>query len=129
MHEVAVAQRIVETLLETAGKNGGGRIRVARLVLGELTCIDPETLAFAFGAACRETCAEGCRLEVERLPLVVRCRGCGKEAVRSSAVDPCPGCGTAVGDVLQGREIRLTSLDLDEAPGVEGLAEEMSWQR
>lgn len=122
MHEVAVAQRIVEALVETAGRHGGGFVRIARLDLGALTCVDPETLAFAFEVACRDTCAEGCRLEVARLPLVLRCRGCGDEGPRAGPVEPCPGCGAIGGDVLQGRELRLTTLDLDEPSRVEEVA-------
>jgi hydrogenase nickel incorporation protein HypA/HybF len=114
MHEVAVARQIVEAVVDTALRHGGGRVCAARLVLGELTCIDPETLTFAFEVGCRGTCAESCRLEIRRLPLVLRCRGCGGEGERSGPVDPCPRCGAVGGDVLQGREIRLTTIDVDD---------------
>lgn len=116
MHEVAIAQQMLEAVREAAGRHGDVRVRVVRLRLGALTCVDPETLSFAFEVACRGTVAEGCRLEVEPVPLRVRCRGCGAEGERSGPVDPCGACGAVGGEVLAGREIRLTTLDV-EGPG------------
>ena len=115
MHEVVVAQQIVEAVVDTSLRHGGRRVRVARMVLGELACIDPETLTFAFMVACRGTCAESCLLEIRRLPLVLRCRECGAEGQRAGPVEPCSVCGAIGGDVLQGREIRLTTIDVDDA--------------
>jgi hydrogenase nickel incorporation protein HypA/HybF len=113
VHEVAVAQRIVEVLLDTAARNGGGRVKAARLLLGELAGVEPDTLAFAFDVACRGTPAEGCRLEMVRVPLRLKCPSCSSEA----ATDPyeaCPGCGGAGFEVLGGRELRLDTMDLDD---------------
>jgi hydrogenase nickel incorporation protein HypA/HybF len=122
VHELAIAQRIVEVLADTASRHGGGRVLVARLALGRLTCVDPETLAFAFDVACRGTCAEGCRLDIERVPLVVECGSCGHEGERAGPVDPCPRCGGVGGEVRQGREFRLLTLDLDEDEVAGGIA-------
>ncbi len=122
VHEVAIAQQMIEAVVETAGRHGGGHVRVARMLLGRLTCVDPESLTFAFEVACRGTCAQGCRLEIQRVPLVLRCRECGDEGQREQPVDPCPRCGARGGDVLQGREIRLTTLDVDDLLPAEGVA-------
>jgi hypothetical protein len=40
----------------------------ARLLLGSLSCAEPETLRFAFEIAARGTLAEGCRLEIVHVP-------------------------------------------------------------
>ena len=114
MHEVAVAQRMVEIALRAADENGGGRVVAARLLLGKLTCVDPETLDFAFGVATRGTLAQGCRLEIVRIPARLRCRSCQLEHERD-LLEPCPACGAAGGEVLQGRELRLDAIDLEEA--------------
>ena len=114
MHEVAVAQRMVEIALSAADENGGGRIVAARLLLGKLTCVDPETLDFAFGVVTRGTLAEGCRLEIVRIPARLRCGSCRSEHERE-LLDPCTVCGAVGGEVLQGRELRLDAIDLEEA--------------
>ena len=114
MHEIAVAQRMVEIALRAADENSGGRIVVVRLLLGELTCVQQETLAFAFSVAARGTLAEGCRLEIVRVPGRLRCRTCQSEEERE-LFDPCSACGDVGGEVLQGRELRLETIDLEEA--------------
>ena len=113
MHEVAVAERMVETALRAARENGGGRVTAARLLLGELTCLDSETLAFAFGVANRNTPAAGCKLDIVKVPARLRCRLCRFEH-HSRLIDPCPACGAAGGEILAGRELRLDTIDIEE---------------
>ena len=113
MHEVAVAQRMVEIALRAADANGGGRISAARLLLGKLTCVDPETLTFAFAVATRGTAAEGCRLEIVQVPARLRCHSCKAEHEREF-LEPCPTCNAVGGEVLAGRELRLDTIDLED---------------
>lgn len=113
MHEVAVAQRMLDIVLQTAQENGGGKIIGMRLILGSLTCVEPETLSFAFNIAARGTAAEDCRMEVVRLNVKLRCLDCGAEDERD-LLAPCTACGNNGGDIIQGRELRLDTIDLDE---------------
>jgi hydrogenase nickel incorporation protein HypA/HybF len=115
MHEVSVAQRMLGIALSAAKQNGGGKVVAAKLLLGELTCVEPETLRFAFEIAARGTPAEGCRLEIVRVPARLRCRSCASEH-QGEMLDPCPVCQALGSEVLQGRELRLDSIDVDEAP-------------
>jgi hydrogenase nickel incorporation protein HypA/HybF len=115
VHEISVAQRMVDIALAVARENGGGRISSMRLLVGALTCVDSETLEFAFGVVTRGTPAEGCRLEIVTVPTRLGCRTCGLEAERD-LLEPCQACGSLGGDVLSGRELRVDAIDLDELP-------------
>lgn len=111
MHELAVARELCDLIERTARDHQAERVASARLLLGEMTCVDPETLRFAFEVSCRGTVAEGCRLDIERVPMVLRCRACGA----TSATDPfapCSACGAMGHDIVQGREIRLDSIEV-----------------
>jgi hydrogenase nickel incorporation protein HypA/HybF len=112
MHETSIAQRMVETAIEVADQNGGGRVVGMHLLLGEMTCVEPETLSFAFEVASRGTRVEGCPLEIVRVPTRLRCRACGAER-GGELLDPCV-CGMPGGEVLAGRELRLATIDIDE---------------
>jgi len=113
MHEVGLAQRMLEIALETAQANGGGLVRGARLLLGQYAGADAETLRFAFDIAARGTPAEGCLLEIVKVPARLACRSCGTE-FGGELLEPCPACGHVGATVLQGRELRLDSLDLED---------------
>jgi hydrogenase nickel incorporation protein HypA/HybF len=112
MHETSVAQRMVDAAIEVADQNGGGQVVGMRLLLGEMTCVDAETLSFAFGVVSRGTRVEKCQLEIVRVPTRLRCRTCGLER-GGDLLEPCV-CGMPGGEVLAGRELRLDTIDIDE---------------
>jgi len=114
MHEAALAQELVAIIQRTAEEHRVTRVHSAVLELGQLTCVDPETLEFAFQGAGKGTVAEGCQLIMERKPLIVSCPSCGREGPAEDEYLGCPGCGGVPVQVLAGREMRLVSLDVED---------------
>jgi hydrogenase nickel incorporation protein HypA/HybF len=104
---------MVDMALEVADKNGGGRDVGMRLLLGGVNCVDSETLRFAFDVVSRGTRAQGCALQIVRVPNRLRCRGCGAER-GGDLLDLC-ACGLPGGEVLGGRELRVDTIDLEDA--------------
>lgn len=119
MHEVSLAERMLRIALDAAAAHGGGRVARARLLLGALSGAEAETLRFAFEIAARGTAADGCVLEVVRVPARLRCPSCGGEH-EGELLEPCPVCGGVGFEVLQGRELRLESIDLEPVPAAGG---------
>ncbi|HUK03900.1 MAG TPA: hydrogenase maturation nickel metallochaperone HypA [Burkholderiales bacterium] len=68
MHELSLAQSVVEIVEEAARREGAARVESVRLEIGELSHVEPESLAFAFEVAARDGCARGARLEICRTP-------------------------------------------------------------
>ncbi len=118
MHEVSLAERMLRIALDAA-EGHEGRVASARLLLGALSCAEPETLRFAFGIAARGTRAEGCELEIVHVAARLRCRACGGEH-EGELLEPCPVCHAVGCEVLQGREMRLESIELTEVEGRPG---------
>ena len=91
MHETAVAQSLVETIVEEARKRRWKPIR-ARMSCGELNAVNDEVLSFAFEAAAEGTLCQGVELQIEHKPLRARCHTCD----RTYPIDPshtrCPDC-------------------------------------
>lgn len=112
MHELAMAMSMVR-LMEQAAEGAHARhVNRARLSIGELSCLDPRALESAFEVAAEGTVAEGCVLEVRRIPALLRCRACGN-AHGGPLLSPCPRCGDPGAEVLGGREFWIESLDVD----------------
>jgi hydrogenase nickel incorporation protein HypA/HybF len=104
---------MLRIVLDTAASHGASRIATVRVARGALSCVDPETLAFAFEVSCRGTPAEGCRLEFRGVPLRVSCRGCGLQENRQGPGEPCSACGAREADILEGRDLRIEAIDVD----------------
>lgn len=114
MHEVDLAADIVGAALEHAALAGGSRVVAVRLAVGRLGGVDAEALISAYEVASRDTLLDGSRLEIRVLPVVIWCAVCLREVeldgVRSFR---CPACGTAAGEIRQGKELEIESLEVD----------------
>ena len=119
MHEFSIASSIAETVLSFAEARGIQRIVEVRMAVGELACVEAEQLRFCFEAITPETALEGCVLEIEKAPAVVRCGECGyhgppkywEEALAAAPFPTlqCPGCGQTA-EPVEGRECSIKSI-------------------
>jgi hydrogenase nickel incorporation protein HypA/HybF len=115
MHELSIAVSLIEMAAEEAEKLGGVRVEALRLKLGPLSGVVREALLFSFDLAAAGTAIEGARLEIEDAPVVVFCQNCKTEhPLPSIQCFQCPACGTPTPDVVQGRELELTALEVTE---------------
>ena len=113
MHELALAERLVRMVVETAA-GAGARPVSAKLSLGELAGVDREALAFGFEVTRRGTSAEGCALVVEPVAARLQCESCGTQR-GGELVSTCAACGAFGSTILAGREMRLVSVDVEQA--------------
>jgi hydrogenase nickel incorporation protein HypA/HybF len=115
MHEISIAQSIIEIAEAKAREANSGRIQVIKIRLGEFTTVVREALEFAFEVARQETLAENARLEIETVPMVVRCVSCGsvKDPVRDVCLI-CPQCGLPL-EVLSGEELQVQYIEVESA--------------
>ncbi len=118
MHELSIAMSLIEAACEEAGRLGGVRVEALHLRLGALSGVVREALEFSFELAAAGTAIEGARLEIEEIPVTVLCPRCGEERQLLSLQHfRCPVCDTPTPDVVHGRELELTALEvLDAVP-------------
>jgi hydrogenase nickel incorporation protein HypA/HybF len=119
MHEFSIASGVVEAVLAFAAKHGVGRIVEVRMVIGELTCVDPEQLKFCFESITTETPLAGATLVIDDAQAAVRCPHCQYEGppkywddALSAAFLPtleCPQCGRAA-EPIAGHDCAIKSI-------------------
>jgi hydrogenase nickel incorporation protein HypA/HybF len=115
MHELQVTKRILEIALEHAEGQEVHQIAVIHLRIGALSDLEDEWLQRYFTYLSRGTLADGARLAIERLPIVVRCSGCSKSfEVEKPALDSaaCPGCGGSRCELVSGREYVVANMEV-----------------
>ena len=112
MHEMALAEGIVDIAMDYARQNDAHRIAEVHLVLGELAGVETESLSLAFDTLVQGTPAEHAALTWERVPLTGRCHDCGREMhIRPQNV-LCPDCGGGM-EITGGREMRVDYIEME----------------
>jgi hydrogenase nickel incorporation protein HypA/HybF len=115
MHELSIAMSIVEMAQEEAEERGGVQISAVHLKLGALVGVVKEALFSSYEMACQDTPLSGSRLVIEDSPVVVFCPQCqAQRALSSLQLFCCAECGTATSEIVQGREIEVTALEIQE---------------
>jgi hydrogenase nickel incorporation protein HypA/HybF len=113
MHETSVVKSLIELIEEHLAEQGHVRVKTVRLRMGPLAGVVREELTFAFYAAIAGTDMEGARLEFESAPLEVWCRTCmALRTLASPQQIRCPVCLRPTPDVLGGRELELSWLEV-----------------
>ena len=121
MHELSIAHEIVKSVTQSMSEYPDARVDSITLSIGEYSGIDPDSLIFAFPIAAEDTPAQGAELIIKTVTPAVKCNECGAGPV-DSAVMRCPRCGSINVELLTGRELEITSMDLilpDEEPSEE----------
>ncbi len=78
MHEMTVAQSLIEIISDEAAKHHARPVG-AKISCGTLNPINDEALRFAFEAIGKDTPCEGIQIQIEHKPIGARCRECSNE--------------------------------------------------
>lgn len=113
MHELSVAQALVDQVEDLANQHGAVGIHLIRVRVGPLAGVVPDLLATAFPLSAVGTRAEHARLELVAAPIRVRCRTCGAETEAKPNNLVCGACGNWQTEVVSGDELILESLEMD----------------
>ena len=114
MHELSLAQFLIDIVEDYARREGFTKVRSLRLSLGRLSCIDPDCFRFVFSVQARDTKAEEAHLEFDILPAVLYCLKCEQEFSAEAFHRDCPRCkGHDI--LLTGgtQEMKLLEMDVD----------------
>ncbi len=114
MHELSIAQNIVEIVGDSLSANGGGKLKSVKVRIGELAGVVPDSLEFCFTAITRGTTMEDARLEIERTGIVAHCPDCGADSGVVGLVFRCPTCGSVNVKVISGNELHVVEIEVDD---------------
>ena len=115
MHELAIANSIMNSVLTEAERQNLRSIRAVGLRIGELTDVVPEALEFGFAAITSGTTLEGTRLEIERVPVAGLCNECHCKFDVRGFIFVCPECGSYDTAAEQGQELDIVYIEVDDS--------------
>ncbi|MFB3853149.1 MAG: hydrogenase maturation nickel metallochaperone HypA [Vicinamibacterales bacterium] len=113
MHELSIAQSLVESVRAEMSGRPDARVTRIGLKVGDLSGVQPDALRFSFEVIVRGTELEQATLDIERVPLTVRCAACGTDFRVLDYLARCPACGGEAAGPVSGEELQLTYLELE----------------
>ncbi len=111
MHELSICQATLKQVFDVAQEYHNHQIKSITLKIGPLSGVEPLLLEQAFSIASAGTIAENAQLNIEQLPVKVRCLQCGAETETSTNRLLCQHCGNWQTQLLSGDEMLLASIE------------------
>ena len=112
MHELSVAQGILDLVQQHVPQDQAGAVRHVTVRLGALSGVVADSLDFCFSAIVAGTPYDGASLAIERVPTRAACNGCSREFGIEELVFRCPHCGGSHIRVISGDELKVVSVEL-----------------
>lgn len=113
MHELSIAQAIVDVVEDEARKAGATRVAKITLSLGELSGVVEDQLRFCFPIVVKNTALDGVELTVETVAGEGFCEQCQAAFPLPTFFTPCPHCGEHTQQIRAGQEVRVASLEVE----------------
>ena len=114
MHEVSIVMSVIREVTRHIDEGAlEGRVRSVHLTVGKMVAALPDNLTFLFGILTSQTPLEGARLDIEEVPVRIRCRACGQETEIGMASMRCSSCGERNVEVASGRELNIDYVELE----------------
>jgi hydrogenase nickel incorporation protein HypA/HybF len=113
MHEMSIAQSLVDILNEEMVKNRAKVLRSVKLNIGQLSAIVPESLSFCFEIIVSGTAMEGAELVMEMIPLKGVCLDCEKAFEIEDYAFSCPHCSSANIKTIAGQDLSIVEMEVD----------------
>ncbi|MBQ6813531.1 MAG: hydrogenase maturation nickel metallochaperone HypA [Methanobrevibacter sp.] len=121
MHELAMAQGILNAVIDTAEANDAIAVTEIFIEIGRLAMLNPEQLKFMLGVLCQDTLAEDAEIMIENIDVEIKCHNCGFEGIAdvddSDHYAPmilCPECGTHRVEVLNGKDVTVKNISIEK---------------
>lgn len=113
MHELSIAQNILDIVSEECTRSGHTKIDSVNLRIGRASGIMPDALIFAFNVIKIDTMAGSALLNIEDVPVTGRCNDCsGSFIVQEEYILNCPVCKGSSFQITSGREMDIIDMEV-----------------
>jgi hydrogenase nickel insertion protein HypA len=123
MHEAALAQSILKTILDVASRNKAREVLRVEMEVGEICLVNMEQLTFHIGIFAQETIAKDMEFLVKKVETKIKCKECSYfGGVEYKEIDPdwhyrvpifgCGRCKSNMTEIVQGKELKIRSIDV-----------------
>jgi hydrogenase nickel incorporation protein HypA/HybF len=112
MHELSIALGIVKIAETETAKVNAKKVDVIELEIGTLAGIEFDSLDFVWPAAVKETVLENAVKRINIIKAKGKCLDCDIIFDIINIYDSCPNCKSFLKGIIQGKELRVKSLEV-----------------
>ncbi len=114
MHELAIAQNILEIVQQSVPKGQEAAVRKVRVRVGKLAGVVPDSLSFCFGVIVSDTLMTRACLAIDEVPMVSRCKDCAYGFQIEDLAFLCPACKSSNLELISGKEMEIVEIELED---------------
>lgn len=114
MHEMSIAQNIIEIVDEISKENQVKNVRKVIVKIGKLVAVVPDSLQFCYDTLTKGSPLENSELEIHIIRILAKCDNCKKTFEVESYFFTCPFCESTEIKILQGEELNVSELEVDD---------------
>ncbi len=114
MHELSIAQGIVDIVKQHVPEHELPNVRAIRLKIGAVAGIVQDSLEFSFSVITAESPLAGAVLAIETIPFIVKCTQCGRESLNEQGIILCSYCGSSDTTVIAGTEMQIAAIEVED---------------
>nr|WP_294998497.1 hydrogenase maturation nickel metallochaperone HypA [uncultured Methanobrevibacter sp.] len=121
MHELSMAQGIINAVLETAQANNATDVNEVTVEVGRLAMINPEQLEFILEVLIENTIMEDAKIIFEEIPVEMDCNDCDfhgdailDDSDHYAPLVKCPECGSLSVEILNGKDIVVKNIVIEK---------------
>lgn len=113
MHETDMTRALILTVRDWwEAQPDRPTVATIYLTVGQFTCVEPDSLRFAFAAQTAGTFLDGATLAIRETPLIAFCRGCQVEYRPDMGQQyACPTCHGPMEEIRSGRELKIDRME------------------
>lgn len=115
MHELAVCQSVLRQVVAIAAERNASRVGRITLRIGPLAGVEPSLIGLAFPIVAAGTLCDASALEIESVPVRVRCRICAASSEVPVNRLLCARCDSWNVELTSGDELVLALVELLDA--------------
>ncbi len=111
MHEIKIAKDLSDIVLEVANREKLSKVTLVNICFGQMIQIVPEIFRFSFNEIVRDTIASDAAINIDILPVLMKCKGCDNEFTLNEIDFFCNKCGSVDLEILSGKELFVKSIE------------------
>lgn len=122
MHEAAIAQSIIKTVLKEAEAQEAVKVESILIEIGELTFLGEEQIGFWMKTGFEKTVAEEAEIKFRKIKARFKCKKCGYEGNIRVQEDPlyhmslpsfsCPECDNVNIEITEGKDAFIRQIKI-----------------